>query len=155
MDSKLDRSYPLPLIVSDNWDQIKDAVEEVYGVEYLPAHDGRGRPCSKSRFAPRPDLKYAQVVKVKDAHGNLEKVETTIVHGDPINVTISLILSGSRSISIDMRKAEPIPQELREEIRKEDYLLLEEWRVPGILRRDTLGLVQLHQEASEPEDEET
>jgi len=54
-----------------------------------------------------------------------------------------------------MRKAEPIPQELREEIRKEDYLLLEEWRVPGILRRDTLGLVQLHQEASEPEDEET
>jgi len=67
MDSRLDRSYPLPLIVSDNWDSIKDAVEEVYGVEYLPAHDGRGRPYSKSRFAPRPDLKYAQIVKVKDA----------------------------------------------------------------------------------------
>jgi hypothetical protein len=27
-------------------------------------------------FSPRPDQKYAQVVKVKDAHGNLEKVET-------------------------------------------------------------------------------
>jgi|GEM_PF-2958046 len=99
MDSRLDRSYPLPLIVSDNWDSIKDAVEEVYGVEYLPAHDGRGRPYSKSRFTPRPDLKYAQIVKVKDAQGNLEKVETMIVHGDPIDVAASLILSGSRSIS--------------------------------------------------------
>ena len=100
MDSRLDHAYPsLPLIVSDNWDPIKDAVEEVYGVEYLPAHDGRGRPYSKSKFAPRPDLKYAQVVKVKDTHGNLEKIETRIIHGDPSDIKASLILSGSRSIS--------------------------------------------------------
>lgn len=99
MDSRLDHSHPLPLIVSDNWDPIKDAVEEAYGVEYLPVHDGRGRPYSKSRFAPRPDLKYAQVVKVRDQHGNLKSVETMIVHGDPVDVRASLILSGSRSIA--------------------------------------------------------
>lgn len=33
MDSRLDRSYPTPLMVSDDWDPIRDAVEEVYGVE--------------------------------------------------------------------------------------------------------------------------
>lgn len=99
MDSRLDKSYPLPLIVSDNWDPIKDAVEEVYGVKYLPAHDGRGRPYSKGRFTVRPDLKYAQVIKVKDLHGNLKRVETRIIYGDPIEIKASLILSGSRSIS--------------------------------------------------------
>lgn len=99
MDFRLDHSYPLPLIVSDNWDPIKDAVEEVYGVEYLPMHDGRGRPYSKGRFAVRPDLKYAQVMKIRDEHGNLKAIETRIIHGDPVDVAASLILSGSRNIS--------------------------------------------------------
>ncbi len=99
MDSRLDNSYPIPLIVSDNWDAIKDAVEEVYGVEYLPRHEGRGRPYSKSRFAPRPDLKYAQVIKVRDAHGKLKRVETRMVHGDPTDIRASLLLSGSRGIT--------------------------------------------------------
>ncbi len=99
MDSRLDPTYPLPLIVSDNWDPIKDAIEEVYGVEYLPLSFRRGRPYSKSRFAVRPDLRYAQVVKVRDERGNLKEVKTRIVHGDPIDVEASLILSGSNGIS--------------------------------------------------------
>jgi len=99
MDSRLDHAYPPPLIVSDSWDPTKDAVEEVYGIEYLPVSRRPGRPFSNSRFAVRPDLKYAQVVKVRDQHGNLKAIETRIVHGDPVDVRASLVLSGSRNIS--------------------------------------------------------
>lgn len=99
MDSRLDSSYPSPLIVSDNWDPIKDAVTEVYGIEYFPVHDGRGRPYSKSRFAVRPDLKYAQVIKVKDEHGHVKRIYRRIVYGDPVNVKASLILSSMNSLN--------------------------------------------------------
>lgn len=99
LDARLDHTYPLPLIVSDDWDAIKDAVTEVYGVEYLPRHEGRGRPYSRSRWAVRTDLKYAQVVKVRDDHGKLKSVKTRIVYGDPIDVRTSLILSGSKGIT--------------------------------------------------------
>jgi hypothetical protein len=99
MDSRLDHSLPLPLIVSDNWDPIKDAVEEVYGIGYLPVSHRRGRPFSTSRYLVRPDLKYAQVMKVRDEHGNLKAIETRVVHGDPVDVRASLVLSGSRNIS--------------------------------------------------------
>ena len=47
----------------------------------------------------RPDLKYAQVVKVRDERGNLKEVKTRIVYGDPVDVEASLILSGSSGIS--------------------------------------------------------
>ena len=90
---------PPPLIASDNWDPIRDAVTEVYGVEYLPVHDGRGRPTSESAFVPRQDLKYVQVVKERDEHGNLKKVVTKIVYGDPVEVRASLAISGSGGIS--------------------------------------------------------
>lgn len=62
-----------------------------------------GHSFSRSRFAVRPDLKYAQVVKVRDAHGKLKRVETTrIVHGDAVDVKASLILSGSDGISTSL-----------------------------------------------------
>lgn len=102
LDSRLDRSYSVPLIVSDNWDPIRDAIEEVYGIEYLPVSHARGRPFSRSRFAIRPDLKYAQVVKVRNAQGRLLRVETRIVHGDAVGVEASLILSGSNGISTSL-----------------------------------------------------
>lgn len=72
---------------------------EVYGVEYLPVHDGRGRPYLRGRWAVRPDLKYAQVVKIRDEHGNLKDVKRRIVYGDSIDVNASLTLSGSKSIA--------------------------------------------------------
>jgi hypothetical protein len=99
LDFRLDHRSPLPLIVSDNWDPIRDAIEEVYGVEYLPVSHRRGRPFSKSRFVVVSDLKYAQVVKVRDERGNLKEVKTRIIYGDPIDVEASLILSGSNGIS--------------------------------------------------------
>ena len=99
LGSRLDHACPLPLMVSDDWDPIRDAIEEVYGVEYLPVHYGRGRPYSKGRFAPRPDLKYAQVVKVRDSHGHLERIERRMIHGDPVAIRASLILSGMRSVN--------------------------------------------------------
>jgi hypothetical protein len=99
MDSRLDRSHPLPLIVSDSWDPIKDAVEEVYGIEYLPVSHRPGRPFSSSRFVVRPDLNYAQVVKVRDGRGHLVKVERRIVYGDPVAIRSSLILSGMKSVN--------------------------------------------------------
>ena len=84
---------------SDNWDPIRDAVTEVHGVEYLHVHDGRGRPTSESAFVPRQDLKYVQVVKERDEHGNLKKVVTRMVFGDPVEIRASLAISGSRGIS--------------------------------------------------------
>lgn len=99
LDSRLDHTYPLPLLVSDEWDAIKDALEEVYGIEYIPRHDGRGRPYSRSRWVVRPDLKYAQVVRARDEHGNVKGIKTRVVYGDPIDVKASLILSGSKDIT--------------------------------------------------------
>lgn len=101
MDSRLDHnnSHPLPLMVSDDWDPIRDAIEEVYGIEYLPVSRRRGRPYSKSRFAVRPDLKYARVVKVRDGHGHVVRVERRIVHGDPAEVKASFVLSGMSSVN--------------------------------------------------------
>jgi hypothetical protein len=92
-------STPLPLIASGNWDPIRDAVTEVYGVESLPVHDGRGRPTSESAFVPRQDLRYVQVVKERDEHGNLKKVVSRIVYGDAVEVRASLAISGSGGIS--------------------------------------------------------
>ena len=99
MDLRLDHAYPLPLIVSDNWDPIKDAITEVYGVEYLPVSHGRGRPYSRSRFAVRPDLNYAQVVKVRDERGRVVRVERRIVYGDPVAIRSSLALAGMKNIN--------------------------------------------------------
>ena len=99
MDLRLDHAYPLPLMVSDNWDPIKDAITEVYGVEYLPVSHGRGRPYSRSRFAVRPDLNYAQVVKVRDERGRVVRVERRIIYGDPVAIRNSLILSSMKSVN--------------------------------------------------------
>ena len=71
----------------------------MYGVEYLPVSHGRGRPYSRSRFAIRPDLNYAQVVKVRDRHGHLVKVERRIVYGHPVATRSSLFLSGMKSVN--------------------------------------------------------
>jgi len=99
LDSRLDHAYPLPLFISDDWEAIKEALTEVYGIEYLPVHDGRGRPYSRSRWAVRPDLKYAQVVRLRDERGNLKRVRARIVYGDPVDVKASLLISGSKSIA--------------------------------------------------------
>jgi hypothetical protein len=39
------------LVVSGERDPIEDAIEENYGIEYLPVSHGRGKPCTRSRFA--------------------------------------------------------------------------------------------------------
>ncbi|MEM4093189.1 MAG: hypothetical protein QW837_09145 [Conexivisphaerales archaeon] len=114
MDSRLDGRYSLPLIASDNWDSIRNAVTEVYGVEYLPVHDRRGRPTSESTFVPKQDLKYVQVVKERDEYGNLKKVITVIVYGDPVEVRASLaisigLLGHKRAVG---GEAEPLSEEL-------------------------------------------
>jgi len=99
LDLRLDRSYPLPLFVSDEWDAIKEAIEEVYGIETLPTHEGRGRPSTRSQFVVRPDLKYAQIIRHRDVHRRLQSVEKRIIHGDEADIRASLILSGCDSIS--------------------------------------------------------
>jgi hypothetical protein len=74
-------------------------VTEVYGVEYLPVSHARGRPYTKSRFVVTPDLRYAQVVKVRDPHGRVERVDRRVVYGDPVDVQASLILSNMKNIN--------------------------------------------------------
>ncbi len=49
--SRQDRCCPLSLVVSGERDPIEDAIEENYGIEYLPVSHGRGKPCTRSRFA--------------------------------------------------------------------------------------------------------
>lgn len=87
MAQRFDEAHPLPLIISGGDDAIKEAVEQVFSHEEEPIYKGRGRPPSKHVRRMREDLKYAQVIKHKDAKGKLTRVETKIIYGstDEIN----------------------------------------------------------------------
>jgi hypothetical protein len=155
LDFRLDHRSPLPLIVSDNWDPIRDAIEEeVYGVEYLPVSHRRGRPFSKSRFVVVSDLKYAQVVKVRDERGNLKGgQDQDYLRRSDRRGSIAHPLGLERDIDFIRREAEPLGAELWKKVRKEDDLLQQGWRVPRVVHRDTPGVVQLHQASQEPENQ--
>jgi hypothetical protein len=46
----------------------------------------------------RPDLEHTLVVRVRGPHGHLERIEWWVIHGDPVPIRASLIVSGARSV---------------------------------------------------------
>jgi len=70
----------------------------VYSIKVLPRHHGRGRPYSRSIRIVRPDLKYAQLVRHRDKHGNIISLERKVIYGEELDVKASLILSSFKKI---------------------------------------------------------
>lgn len=73
-----------PLFASDDWFYEK-ALLEHYGDWYVPAYKGRGRR-PLGYWVPKPDLRYVQVTKKRDAKGNIIETGTKIVYGTPAEI---------------------------------------------------------------------
>ena len=67
-----------PPVLSDGWGGHREALVEVYG--QVPAYKGRGRP--PTRKQPGAGWHYAQMVKQRDATGNLIGIEWRVIYGD-------------------------------------------------------------------------
>lgn len=67
-----------PPVLSDGWGGHREALIEVYG--QVPAYQGRGRP--PTRKQPGAGWHYAQMVKQRDATGNLIGIEWRVIYGD-------------------------------------------------------------------------
>lgn len=83
-------SRPLPLFVSDGWDAYVKALLKAYHRLVEVPHTGRrGRP-RKPIMEPDPDLRYAQVVKIRERN-RVVKVEKRIIFGDPEEIEMKQV----------------------------------------------------------------
>lgn len=80
IESKRDKSTPLPVFTSDNWDAFDEALVTVYGKTEYPEYKGRGRKPHPVQV-PARDLKYAQVCKKREK-GHVVEVVQYVVYGD-------------------------------------------------------------------------
>jgi hypothetical protein len=71
-----------PPTVSDGWGGIGEAMIEVYGE--VPPYQGSGRP--PTRKQPQAGWQYLQVIKHRDEHGHLERIEQRVIFGDEAEV---------------------------------------------------------------------
>lgn len=67
-----------PPILSDGWGGHREALVHVYG--QVPQYQGRGRP--PTRKQPVEGWHYTQMVKQRDAQGNLTGVDIRVIYGD-------------------------------------------------------------------------
>jgi hypothetical protein len=67
-----------PPVLSDGWGGHREALVQVYG--QVPPYQGRGRP--PTRKQPGDDWHYTQMVKQRDATGNLIGVDVRVIYGD-------------------------------------------------------------------------
>ena len=67
-----------PPVLSDGWGGHREALIEVYG--HVPPYTGRGRP--PTRKQPGADWHYTQMVKQRDATGNLIGIDLRVIYGD-------------------------------------------------------------------------
>lgn len=82
-----------PPILSDGWGGHREALVEVYG--YIPDYQGRGRP--PTRKQPVVGWHYTQMVKQRDAQGNLMGVDVRVIYGD--DTTLSQ--TGTRTTCVE------------------------------------------------------
>lgn len=66
-----------PPTISDGWGGIDEAMVQFYGL--VPEYSGRGRP--PTRKQPQPGWQYLQMVKQRDAHGQLQGVKLRVIFG--------------------------------------------------------------------------
>ena len=67
-----------PPVLSDGWGGHREALVEVYG--QVPVYKGRRRP--PTRKQPGENWHYTQMVKQRDATGNLIGVDWRVIYGD-------------------------------------------------------------------------
>lgn len=67
-----------PPVLSDGWGGQREALVEVYG--QVPPYKGRGR--RPTRKQPGADWHYTQMVKQRDATGNLIGIDLRVIYGD-------------------------------------------------------------------------
>ena len=67
-----------PPILSDGWGGHREALVQVYG--QVPPYKGRGRPPTRKR--PGDNWHYTQMVKQRDATGNLTGIDVRVIYGD-------------------------------------------------------------------------
>ena len=67
-----------PPVLSDGWGGHREALIAVYG--QVPPYTGRGRP--PTRKQPGADWHYTQMVKQRDATGNLIGIDLRVIYGD-------------------------------------------------------------------------
>jgi len=82
-----------PSVLSDGWGGHREALVQVYG--QVPAYCGRGRP--PTRKQPGDDWHYTQMVKQRDAKGNLIGVEVRVIYGDDT----TLARTGERTTCVE------------------------------------------------------
>jgi hypothetical protein len=75
-----------PPTVSDGWGGIDEAMIEVYGE--VPAYQGTGR--RPTRKQAQAGWQYLQVIKHRDKHGRLERIEPRVIFGDEAEVLARL-----------------------------------------------------------------
>jgi len=82
-----------PPVLSDGWGGHREALVEVYG--QVPEYKGRGRPPTLKH--PVEGWHYAQMVKQRDATGNLVGIKTRVIYGD--NTTLNQ--TGTRTTCVE------------------------------------------------------
>lgn len=66
-----------PPLITDGWGGIDDAILAVYG--RIPEYSGKGRPPTRPKAGQ--GWRYLQMIKHRDEHGHLEKIELKAVWG--------------------------------------------------------------------------
>ncbi len=82
-----------PPVLSDGWGGHREALVEVYGK--VPAYTGHGRP--PTRKQPLEGWHYTQMVKQRDATGNLIGVKVRVIYGDET----TLERTGDRTVYVE------------------------------------------------------
>lgn len=84
------KKRPLPLFVSDGWDPyVKALLEQFHKIIEYPLTGKRGRP-RKPRRVPDDQLRYAQVVKIRDK-GKVVSVLKRVIYGNEEDVDHSQV----------------------------------------------------------------
>jgi len=82
-----------PPVLSDGWGGHREALVQVYG--QVPEYQGRGRP--PTRKQPLDGWHYTQMVKQRDAKGNLIGVDIRVIYGDET----TLARTGTRTVYVE------------------------------------------------------
>lgn len=79
----------IPFFTSDQLPAYQNALLHTYGIWVQPERKGNRGRFPKPRLVPAPDLRYAQVVKVRHG-GRVTEVKTKVIFGTPEAIAVQL-----------------------------------------------------------------
>lgn len=82
----------IPFFTSDQFPAYQQALLHTYGIWVQPERKGNRGRFPKPRLVPAPDLRYAQVVKVRNG-GRVTEVKTKVIFGTPEAIAAQLAQS--------------------------------------------------------------